>query len=298
MGEAAAARTRHDMLTADDAKLERSGRREFGDDEDFGEMLLRVLRDRTRPPNTPSSSGQRQQQHAGGGGGGGPGLGFDGAGGEGRPGSGRKGSFGGEAAAAGGRKSPSMASFGGKKSPTQRGGLRRSPSPEAASMQQTTGAASTSPLPSAAVAVVVAVDLDPFAADAAAAPSAALAVSGAAGGGGAGGARSVKLSSPPVFTEPPYRTTLLAEDMPDGFNPEMWTRVLAARDAKMASEEALRGAAAALVAADAVAAAAAAERRAGASRVAALEARRDELEGNSRAELLVGNVHPITSHSY
>ena len=154
-------------------------------------------------------------------------------------------------------------------------------------MASASGAASTSPLPPAAVA---AVDLDPFTADAADAASAALTVAGAASGGGAGGARSVKLSSPPVYTEPPYRTTLLAEDMPDGFNPEMWTRVLAARDAKMASEEALRGAAAALVAADAAAAAAAAERRAGASRVAALEARRDELEGHSRAELLAGNV--------
>ena len=74
--------------------------------------------------------------------------------------------------------------------------------------------------------------------------------------------------------------------MPDGLSPDTWMRCLHARDAKMASEELLRSAAEALRSAEAVAAAAAAEHRAGAKRVAALKARRDDITAASSLELL------------
>jgi hypothetical protein len=270
---AAAAKTRHDQLVAEDAKLEKSARREFGDDDDFGETLLRVLRNRTRPP----TSGHQGGQGGGGGGGGG-----------GRGGSARRGSVSGRnLPSPGGRKSPASL---GRKSPTQHGGAGgRSPSPEVASASAA-AAADSAPAEVSSPPPVVVVNLDPFAVDLASAATAASAAPAtlATTAGGASGAvgvapRFVKASgAPPVFTEPPYH----AEDMPEGLNPEVWTRVLAARDAKMTREEALRAGAEALGSANAAAAAADTERRAGATRVAALERRRDALAGNAAAELL------------
>jgi hypothetical protein len=155
---AAAVKSRHEHLASDDAKLDRSARRDFGDDDSFGDALVRVLRNRTRPPTAAARGGGGDVNTLSATGGGA-----------------RKGSMGSLRIHPnlGGRKSPVSFSPGAKSPPSRAALGIRSPSPgsgRSPSPDTTRPAATPTILPPAVAAAPAAaaapiVNLDPFAAD-------------------------------------------------------------------------------------------------------------------------------------